>query len=51
MRILLYLAFAIAALWLGDMMFNHSRYSNQIWFGLNQEAQKLNYEVRRWTKF
>jgi lysylphosphatidylglycerol synthetase-like protein (DUF2156 family) len=51
MRILGFILFCAVALWLADVMFYDSRYSNQIWFELNQQAQKANYEVRRWVRF
>ena len=51
MRILGFLAFCAAALWLADAMFYNGHYSNQIWLGLNQQAQSANYEVRRWVRF
>jgi hypothetical protein len=51
MRIIGFLVFCAAVLWLGDTMFNNSRYGNQIWQELNQQAQKANYEVRRWVRF
>ena len=51
MRILLFIAFCVAALWLGDVLFLKSRYSNEVWFEMNQEAQKINYDIRRWIKF
>jgi lysylphosphatidylglycerol synthetase-like protein (DUF2156 family) len=51
MRILGFLVLIVAALWLADMMFNNSRYGNQVWHELNQQAQKANYEVRRWVRF
>ena len=46
MRILLFIAFCVAALWLGDVLF-----FNEVWFEMNQEAQKINYDIRRWIKF
>jgi hypothetical protein len=51
MRILGFLAFCLAALWLADLMLYNGRYGNQIWHELNQQAQKANYEVRRWVRF
>ena len=51
MRILGFLAFCTAALWLGDSMFYNGRYSNQVWQELSQQAQSANYEVRRWVRF
>jgi hypothetical protein len=51
MRILLFIAFCVAALWLSDVLFFKSRYSNEIWHELNQEAQKFNREMQRWIKF
>jgi lysylphosphatidylglycerol synthetase-like protein (DUF2156 family) len=51
MRILGFLAFCAAALWLADAMFYNGHYSNQIWLELNQQAQSANYEVRRWVRF
>jgi lysylphosphatidylglycerol synthetase-like protein (DUF2156 family) len=51
MRIISFLVLIVAALWLGDIMFNNSRYGNQVWQELNQQAQKANYEVRRWIRF
>jgi lysylphosphatidylglycerol synthetase-like protein (DUF2156 family) len=51
MRILLFMVFCVAALWLGHVLFFKSRYSNEVWFEMNQEAQKINYDIRRWIKF
>jgi hypothetical protein len=28
-----------------------NRYSNEIWNEMNQEARKINDEIRRWIKF
>jgi hypothetical protein len=41
----------LGALWLGDVLFFKSRYSNEVWFEINQEAQKISYDIRRWTSF
>jgi hypothetical protein len=46
-----FLVLILAALWAGDRYFYNGRYFNEILFDLNQEAQKLNYEVRRWVRF
>jgi len=51
MRILGFLLFCAVAIWLGDMMFYNGRYGNQVWLELNQQAQKANSEIRRWTRF
>jgi hypothetical protein len=51
MRILGFLLFCSVALWVADVMFYEGRYSNQVWRELNQQAQKANYEVRRWVRF
>jgi len=51
MRILLFIVFCAAALWLGDVLFFKSRYSNEVWHELAQEAQKFDYEIRRWVRF
>jgi hypothetical protein len=51
MRILGFLLFCAVALWLADLMLYNGRYGNQIWQELNQQAQKANYEVRRWVRF
>jgi hypothetical protein len=51
MRILGFLVFCAAALWVAYLMFYKGRYSNQVWLELNQQAQKANYEVRRWVRF
>jgi hypothetical protein len=51
MRILLLIVFCVAALWLSDVLFLKNRYSNEIWHEMNQEARKINYEIRRWIKF
>jgi hypothetical protein len=50
-RILSFLLFCAVVLWLADKLYNHGRYGNQIWLEANQQAQKANYEIRRWTKF
>lgn len=51
MRILGFLLFSAIALWLVDITFYDGRYGKRIWRELNQQAQKANYEVRRWTSF
>jgi hypothetical protein len=51
MRFLLFIVFCAAALWLGDVLFFKGQYSNEVWRDLNQEAQKINYTIRRWVKF
>jgi hypothetical protein len=51
MRILLFIVFCVAALWLSDVLFFKSRYSNEIRDEMNQEARNINYEIRRWIKF
>jgi hypothetical protein len=51
MRILLFIVFCVAALWLSDVLFFESKYSNEIWNEMNQEARKINYEIQRWIKF
>jgi hypothetical protein len=51
MRFLVFLILVLAALWAGDRYFYNGRYFNGILFDLNQEAQKVNYEVRRWVRF
>jgi hypothetical protein len=51
MRILSFLIFFAVALWLADMMFNNGRYGSKLWLEMNQQAVKLNYEVRRMVKF
>jgi hypothetical protein len=51
MRILGFLVFCTVALWVADVMFYKGRYSNQVWLELNQQAQKANYEIRRWVRF
>jgi hypothetical protein len=51
MRILGFLAFCAAALWLADTTFYNGRYSNQVWQESNQQAQNANSEIRRWVRF
>ena len=51
MRFLVFLVFILTVLWAGDRYFYNGRYFNRILFDLNQEAQKVNYEVRRWVRF
>lgn len=51
MRILVFIVLILAALWAGDMYFYKGRYTNAIWSGLGQKAQKFNYEVRRLMRF
>jgi hypothetical protein len=51
MRIIGFLLFCAAALWVADVMFYKGHYSNQVWLELNQQAQKANYEIRRWVRF
>jgi lysylphosphatidylglycerol synthetase-like protein (DUF2156 family) len=51
MRILLFIVFCAAALWIGDVLFFKSRYSNEVWYEIGQQAQKINYEIRRWIRF
>jgi hypothetical protein len=51
MRTLLFIVFCAAALWTADVLFFKSRYSNEVWYEINQQAQKINYEVRRWIRF
>jgi hypothetical protein len=51
MRFLFFIIFCLGALWLGDVLFFKSRYSNEVWFEINQEAQKISYDIRRWTSF
>jgi hypothetical protein len=43
--------FIIAALWLADMIFFKSRYTNEVLIQANRQVQDFNYSVRRWTKF
>ena len=40
MRILGFLVFCAAALWVADLMFYKGRYSNQVWLELNQASAK-----------
>ena len=51
MRILLFIVFCVAALWLGDVLFFKSQYSNEVSYEMNQEAQKINHDIRRWIPF
>jgi hypothetical protein len=51
MRILLFVVFCVAALWLSDALFFKSKYSNEIWNEMNQEGLKINYEIQRWVRF
>jgi hypothetical protein len=51
MRILLFIVFCAAALWLGDVLFFKGQYSNEVWLEINQQVHKIEYEIRRWTKF
>jgi hypothetical protein len=51
MRILLFVAFCSAALWLSDVLFFKSMYSNEIWNEMDKEARKINYDIQRWIKF
>jgi hypothetical protein len=50
-RILLFIVFCVAALWLGDVLFFKNRYGNEVWYELKQEAQKINCDIRWWIKF
>jgi hypothetical protein len=51
MRILLFIVFCAVALWLADVLFFKSRYSNEVWLEINQQTRKIEYEIRRWVKF
>jgi hypothetical protein len=51
MRILLFIVFCVAALWLSDVLFFKSKYSNEIWNEMNREARKINYEIQRWINY
>jgi hypothetical protein len=51
MRFLLFIVFCAGALWLADVLFFKSRYSNEVWLAINQQAHKFEYEIRRWVKF
>ena len=50
MRYFLYLIAVLAVLWTGDQYFYKGRYFNELWFGLNQEALNIQFEIRRWTR-
>ncbi len=50
MRIFVFVVIAVAGLWLVDVFFYKSRYSNQLWLGTVLQVQKTAHEVRRWTK-
>lgn len=50
MRYLLYLIVMLAVLWAGDRYFYKGRYFNDLWFGLNQEALNIQFEIRRLTR-
>jgi hypothetical protein len=51
MRILLFFIFCVAALWLADMWFLKSRYSNQMWQDAQYQVQKTTDEIRKLIKF
>ncbi len=51
MRILGFLIFCLAVIWLADMFFYQGRYGTKLWLELEHEAQIVIYEIRRWTKF
>jgi hypothetical protein len=51
MRILLFIVFCVAALWLSDLLFFKSRYNNEVWNEMNQEARKIISDIRRRIKF
>jgi hypothetical protein len=51
MRILLFIVICVVAIWLADVWFFKSRYSNQMWQDAQYEVQKTAYEIRRWIKF
>jgi hypothetical protein len=49
--ILLFFIFCVAALWLADMWFLKSRYSNQMWQDAQYQVQKTTDEIRKLIKF
>jgi hypothetical protein len=51
MRILLFFIFCVAALWLADIWFFKSRYSNQMRQDAQYQARKTADEIRSWIKF
>jgi hypothetical protein len=51
MRILLFLIFCVAALWLADMWFFNGRYSNKTWQDAQYQVQKTADDIRKWIKF
>jgi hypothetical protein len=50
MRFLVFLALIIGTLWAGDRYFYNGRYVNELWFNVNQQAQDVTYEIRRWAR-
>jgi hypothetical protein len=51
MRFIVFIILVLAALWAGDKYLYKSRYFNHLWSSLNEEAQKINHDVRRWVTF
>jgi hypothetical protein len=51
MRLLLFLLFLLGGLWVADRMFYNSHYSHEVWQDMKQESQKIESDIRRWTKF
>jgi hypothetical protein len=51
MRNLLLFIFCVAALWLADMWFFKSRYSNQMRQDAQYQVQRTTDEIRSWIKF
>jgi sensor domain CHASE-containing protein len=51
MRLLLFFLFLLGGLWVADRMFYKSRYSREVWQDMKQESQKIESDIRRWTKF
>jgi hypothetical protein len=51
MRLIIIAALVLGAFWVADRTFYKSRYSNEIWHNIKQESQKIESDIRRWTKF
>jgi sensor domain CHASE-containing protein len=51
MRLILILVLLLGALWVADKFLYHGHYSQEVWQDVKQESQKIESDIRRWTKF
>jgi hypothetical protein len=51
MRVVVILVICVGLLWMADIFLFKGHYSSQLWRDLQYEAQKIEGDVRRWTRF